>query len=183
MTQICYLQWRGCDHLIAYFCVRCLRRSVVCWIGSCGFGVNQITDCCIRNWRNWSWTHLILLTWRLEGGQTTSSKLKKWNETRHDQIKCNDPFTFRRAVAFSCCSVFLEKRVYPATWVCWSQANDEWNNWNERNTKRGHWSRTCFMRPMTMNERVVELVSWCASCDVCFLLQTLCRKFFAIFLI
>ena len=31
---------------------------------------------------------------------------------RYDQTKYNDPFTFRCAVAFSCCSVFLEKRVF-----------------------------------------------------------------------
>ena len=31
---------------------------------------------------------------------------------RYDQNKYNDPFTFRCAVAFSCCSVFLEKRVF-----------------------------------------------------------------------
>ena len=110
MTQIYYLQWRGCVQFVAFYCVRCLWRSAVCWIGSCGSGNDHIPDRCISNWRNWSWTHSILLTWRLEGGQTESSNHKRWNETRHDQNKCDDSFTFSRAVAFSCCSVFLEKR-------------------------------------------------------------------------
>ena len=89
----------------------------------------------------------------------------------------------QRPIYLQLCSCFqlllcvLREACFPATWVCWSQANDEWNDWNERNTKRGHWSRTCFMRPMTMNERVVELVSRSASCDICFLLQTHAESF------
>ena len=92
MTQICYLQWRGCVHLIAFCCVRCLWRSTVRWIGSCGSGNDQITVCCISNWKNWSWTHLILLTWRLEGGAWKTVRQKAVTirgGMKRDMIKTN----------------------------------------------------------------------------------------------
>lgn len=60
----------------------------------------------------------------------------EWNEIWSKQIQ--------RPIYLQVCSCFqlllcvLREACFPATWVCWSQANDEWNDWNERNTKRGH---------------------------------------------